>query len=105
MDDLKIMGLNAFNSWHYCDIPIVFGNIVPKPIGDVNSTWAIQTMLASYRTTRATAGSRAFALRALVHLVGDIGQPLHNCNLYSPDFPEGDEGFFSFHKIICCCSY
>ncbi len=92
MDDLKTMGLNAFNSWHYCDVPFVIGNVVPPPSPEVNLTWALQDMLSSYKTTRASAGSRAFALRSLVHLVGDIGQPLHSTSLYSADFPTGDQG-------------
>lgn len=39
---------------------------------------------------------KAVALCWLVHLVGDIHQPLHAATLYSPQFPEGDRGGNSF---------
>ncbi|MGD9722533.1 MAG: S1/P1 nuclease [Pirellulales bacterium] len=35
---------------------------------------------------------RAVALCWLIHLVGDIHQPLHCCSLLSETFPEGDRG-------------
>lgn len=35
---------------------------------------------------------RAIALCWVVHLVGDIHQPLHNSTLFSAEFPSGDQG-------------
>ncbi len=40
----------------------------------------------------ATAEDKAVALAWLIHLVGDIHQPLHACSMYSPQFPGGDKG-------------
>ena len=117
MDDLKAMGLNAFNSWHYCDVPLVLDGVVPPAAPEVkneilgvhlfvtiknkvNLTWALLDMEQSYKTTRATPGSLAFAVRALVHLVGDMGQPLHSTSLYSNDFRNGDQGGNRFKVIF-----
>lgn len=36
--------------------------------------------------------SKAFCLRLLVHIVGDMHQPLHNLALYSKTFPKSDFG-------------
>ena len=38
-------------------------------------------------------------LRFLIHLVGDIHQPLHNCSLVNKEFPKGDKGGNDF-KIV-----
>lgn len=36
-------------------------------------------------------------MRFLVHLIGDIHQPLHVINYFSEEFPNGDE------SSICIC--
>jgi hypothetical protein len=36
--------------------------------------------------------ARSYALRLLIHYIGDIHQPLHNENFYSADYPDGDKG-------------
>ncbi len=94
MDDLKAMGFTAFNNWHFVDTPYLLpgSNVTPPPPQEANLTWALQQMRDAFRTSRASSGSRALALRALVHLVGDMGQPLHSVSLFSDAFPQGDGG-------------
>lgn len=36
--------------------------------------------------------ARAEALAFLIHFVGDVHQPLHACDYYGADFPDGDRG-------------
>jgi len=36
--------------------------------------------------------AESYALRLLIHLVGDITQPLHSMNRFSEDDPKGDKG-------------
>ena len=36
--------------------------------------------------------AKSYALRLLIHYVGDIHQPFHAENLYSTTFPDGDAG-------------
>ena len=36
--------------------------------------------------------SQSFALRLLMHYIGDVHQPLHSSNRYSSEYPSGDEG-------------
>jgi len=40
--------------------------------------------------------AESFALRMLIHFVGDIVQPLHNMNRYSDDDKKGDKGANGF---------
>ena len=31
-------------------------------------------------------------MRLLIHIVGDMHQPLHNVNMYNLKYPDGDQG-------------
>ncbi|MDX9751307.1 MAG: S1/P1 nuclease [Flavobacteriales bacterium] len=65
------------NTWHWVTIPdgSTYGEIDHKPEGDVvEATGRMAAILAGDTASFAT---REFALRCLVHLVGDLHQPLH----------------------------
>lgn len=65
--------------WHYDDRPVCDPQ-VPKASYCTDGHCATTQALAQYRTLidrDATLEERRFALRALVHLVGDMHQPLH----------------------------
>src|SRR5262249_16682300 len=53
---------------------------------------ALAQVAATVRADHAAAADRAIALCWLLHLVGDVHQPLHACELYSAQFPKGDQG-------------
>jgi hypothetical protein len=42
MDDVKALGLTAFNDWHYVDEPYVLGNVTVPPPATANLTWALR---------------------------------------------------------------
>src|SRR4051794_37148479 len=46
--------------------------------------------------SRTTAEDKAVALCWILHLIGDVHQPLHCATLYSPQFERGDLGGNSF---------
>lgn len=74
--------------WHYINFPL--GDGPPPPDRD-QVIWALEQS----REKVAISGggpARAEALAFLIHLVGDIHQPLHACSFYGPDFPDGDRG-------------
>ena len=77
------------NSWHFISFPL--GPSGPPPLDRDQIVWAIAQM----REQAAISGrspKRAEALAFLIHLIGDIHQPLHACGYYSPEYPEGDQG-------------
>lgn len=81
--------------WHYVNIPFKpdgqAAHIQVKPAGIPN----VLTALALNREIAATnpdAMTKAIALTWLFHLVGDVHQPLHTSQLFSIDYPEGDQG-------------
>jgi hypothetical protein len=82
--------------WHYIDLPFVIGDVaVPERKageGPRDVVAALAQVAAVVRDDRAAAADRAIALCWLLHLVGDVHQPLHACECYSAQFPKGDQG-------------
>ena len=58
----------------------------------VNVVWALEEAAATLRSRHSDSWARGFFLRVMVHLVGDIHQPLHTASLFSSGLPHGDEG-------------
>lgn len=68
---------NYMKPWHYCTIPdgkTYVETGTPKE-GDI--IWAITHFKGQLTSDTLTLDEERFAIRALIHLVGDIHQPLH----------------------------
>ena len=81
--------------WHASALPIVATGSPPPvtPAADVAAFEAVQAFDLNFRTFRdpnASAADRAVALCWVMHLAGDIHQPLHTAQLFSSRFPRGD---------------
>jgi hypothetical protein len=66
------------SSWHYVSIPDGkrYEDITPNPNGDVIAK--IEALIVELRSKKfTTVKDEEFAIMALVHLVGDLHQPLH----------------------------
>ena len=60
---------------------------------DVNSINIIESALTVLKNNRNRVSfERAFMARYLLHLAGDIHQPLHASCLYNNEYPDGDLG-------------
>jgi len=104
MDDIKYQGVSQFSNWHYINLPICdFENTTTDEcngisvdsvlLGDEEDVlWAIESAINTTKANTAQGFGRGFALRNLLHLVGDIHQPLHAVARYSPETPNGDDG-------------
>jgi hypothetical protein len=87
-------------TWHYINIPIDFeGAAHDVPSTDLQTGGkpanVIQAMTFCEEVVRNAAAKperRAIALCWLLHLMGDIHQPLHASAFFSKNFPEGDRG-------------
>ncbi len=84
--------------WHYIDLPFVAANdlatILPSahPPPPTNAVERLAYAEAQLRSPQLPAADRAVALCWYLHLVGDIHQPLHCAEWFSPEFPQGDRG-------------
>eukprot|EP00026_Physarum_polycephalum_P002101 Phypoly_transcript_02105.p2 GENE.Phypoly_transcript_02105~~Phypoly_transcript_02105.p2 ORF type:complete len:356 (+),score=32.86 Phypoly_transcript_02105:149-1216(+) len=105
MDDIKTRNLTQFDNWHFinlpiCDFPdsnntdacngISVDSILSSDEEDV--IWAISLATATVMGDFSLGFERGFAIRNLLHLVGDLHQPLHTVARYCNETPNGDEG-------------
>lgn len=94
-DDIKSYGLEAMNDWHFVDQPYNpdgMMNIIEFSNG--NALWALDQFsytLTSYNRAVAPLET-SMAMRYLIHLIGDIHQPLHVTEMWNEQFPNGDMG-------------
>lgn len=78
MDEIKSdPAYDHLRPWHYCTIPdgMKYSEAGTPENGDV--VYAIEKLSEELRTKKFTQGDEAFTLKLLVHLIGDIHQPLH----------------------------
>ena len=78
MDEIRSdRAYNYANTWHYCTIPdgMTYEEAPKQEGGDV--IWAIEKIIDELKSDTLTAEQEETNLRFLVHLVGDIHQPLH----------------------------
>jgi hypothetical protein len=85
-------------AWHYIDIPFsVDGQTTqPEKTTDAPGPQNILEAMAKNMTDLSAGGvspsDKAIALCWVLHLVGDVHQPLHTASMYSPEYPHGDQG-------------
>lgn len=91
--------------WHYIDHPVdVASTLTAWPLA-LDMNWnavrdrdrdpanAVQALAKNYDDLKnADAETKAKALCWILHLTGDIHQPLHCASLYNAKFPTGDKG-------------
>lgn len=88
----RARGNNIFNSWHYIDLPYADPGFRAKSPEALNVVYGIERCAATLRQPFHTSEEKRIGLKLLVHLVGDIHQPLHNINRYNANHPMGDHG-------------
>lgn len=76
--------------WHYIQLPLGPGD-GPLPTETNQIVWAIEHFREQAQIS-VDPVQRAEALAYLIHLVGDIHQPLHASNYYGPGYESGDQG-------------
>jgi hypothetical protein len=83
---------------HYIDLPLILPadkalfkdkKVDPPDENIINALNAYRSQLLDPKTPDA---DKAVALTWLLHLVGDIHQPLHCVGFFSNEYPDGDEG-------------
>src|SRR5579883_255393 len=83
--------------WHYIDVPLAVGGAQGRQPASVNAQERIELFLAALRTPPSPGDNTLAALQSydlvwLLHLVGDIHQPLHCTSRFTPALPAGDAG-------------
>lgn len=97
LDDLKDAGWRAFDRWHYINLPYNADGVTElPPVHTDNILEAIEQASRTLRSPQAPDLARAFSLRVLLHLVGDVHQPMHCVQRFSVEDTEGDRGGNNF---------
>ncbi len=95
-DDLKRQGLELFSSWHYINLPYNAARLsFVAPPDEQNVLWAVREATSVLRGD-ADDLPKAMMLRFLLHLVGDVHQPLHCANRFTAERAGGDRGGTDF---------
>ena len=94
-DDIR-GGPHDHPTWHYAQRPVIDPQ-APPPVrpadrldGDALEALALNIRVAG--NPHAPAADRAVALCWVMHVLGDIHQPLHAAQQFSARFPDGDRG-------------
>lgn len=93
MDDIKARGLRTFDNWHYANVPYNPEGLLQVPdVPESNILSQLEKLAKTLKHPKATDFEKAFALRILIHLFGDIHQPFHAVGRISHAHPQGDQG-------------
>ena len=92
LDLLYNQQLVSLRPMHYIDIPFTIDESLLPDISLNNAVTAIRRASSTLITPEASLGEQAIALRILLHVVGDIHQPLHTTSRVSAQHPDGDRG-------------
>lgn len=104
-DDIKYIGWKAFNQFHFYDHYILGPGKTPAdleklPKSRVNMASSIADARETLRNTKSSQVDdrlgKSFELRYLIHLVGDVHQPLHSSSRVSDKHSKGDAGGNAF---------
>ena len=80
--------------WHYIDYPLRSPRFrfEGAPDKDNDILFGLENCAKTLGSRRSSTEARAVALSWLIHLVGDIHQPLHCASFFSEEYPDGDKG-------------
>ena len=78
--------------WHYKDLAFSPDGTPTEPPETPNAVTQIAAMSADLTSTTTSDAQKAYALSWIMHLVGDVHQPLHATARYTAAFPRGDGG-------------
>ena len=92
-DKLRSQRIELYTHWHYINLAFSDDGTALKDMSDTdNAVWAINALLPIISNPKANPHERARSLAFLVHIVGDLHQPLHAITRISAAHPDGDHG-------------
>ncbi|HEV2700910.1 MAG TPA: S1/P1 nuclease [Steroidobacteraceae bacterium] len=84
--------LREHRYWHYVDVPFSTDGTPVPPVPAPNAATRIADFRQVLADPRAPALLKSYDLTWLLHLVGDIHQPLHAVSRFTQELPLGDVG-------------
>jgi S1/P1 Nuclease len=84
--------LNEHRYWHYVDVPFSTDGTRVPGVTVPNAATRIADFRQVLADSRAPDPLKSYDLTWLLHLMGDIHQPLHAVSRFTQDLPDGDQG-------------
>lgn len=78
--------------WHFIDVPFSPDNTDLPALDEPNAQTQIATFRATLTDPQASKDLQSYGLVWLLHLVGDVHQPLHTTTRFNQQQPQGDRG-------------
>lgn len=92
-DRLHSQKIETFTHWHYINYAFSNDGTPLKNLIDTdNAIWAFNTITVVVKNIKANPYERARFLAFLIHIVGDLHQPLHTTSRVSAVHSNGDNG-------------
>lgn len=91
------------DEWHYKDVPYN-ESMTEMPYIDLkndkssslalifNANKTLLTWTSEEKSDISSQFEKSFYLRYIIHVIGDVHQPLHSCTLINKQYPDGDRG-------------
>jgi S1/P1 Nuclease len=92
LDSLRYQNESWLQEKHYINLPFSPDGTPLLPPNKINAISAIAEAKASLQSNSSTNFAKGFSLRILLHVVGDLHQPMHAVNRFTADHPKGDQG-------------
>lgn len=92
LDAIRKKNNHRFDKLHYIDIPFSRDKSKLPSISKINALTGIRQAQSILASPKASKTQKALNLRILIHVLGDIHQPLHTTTEISKAYPDGDQG-------------
>ena len=92
LDSIRKKNIHEFDALHYIDIPFSNDKTHLPALKSRNALSAIKQAVLVLLSNRATSTQKKLNLRILIHVIGDIHQPMHTATKISRRLPSGDKG-------------
>lgn len=92
LDTIRYQKIEKYNSMHYVDWYYSEDGTSLPPFNQINAISGINQSMDTLKEPSANNLNKGLALRVILHVVGDIHQPMHTISQVSREYPEGDRG-------------
>jgi hypothetical protein len=92
LDKIRKENVHQFDTLHYIDLAFSKDKSKLPQVNPRNALWAIKEAIAVLSYSKTNPLSKALNLKILIHVLGDIHQPLHTATKVSRRLPKGDLG-------------
>jgi hypothetical protein len=92
LDAIRSQGIDWYDKYHYINLFFTTEDIPLPSTTEPNGVWATKQATRILENPKLNDFDKGISLRILLHVVGDLHQPLHAASRVSSLYPNGDKG-------------